>query len=108
MHPAFSMSNLNVSRLDFFYKQNHPLVTPHVTEDGIVPFEAMCDSILPEIISHYPIMTTTYYDTIFYVWPQTCWTMKQRNHWKLDSYQQMKPLRHSPCQERKGFVWNGV
>ncbi|GFW95403.1 hypothetical protein TNCV_2971251 [Trichonephila clavipes] len=29
---------------------------------------------------------------------QTFWTMKRRhpNHWKLDSYLQMKPLRHSP------------
>ncbi|GFU74673.1 hypothetical protein TNCV_2648421 [Trichonephila clavipes] len=60
----------------------------------------MRDYILPEIISHYPELTLKYYDTILYVWPytQTFWTMKRRNpnHWKLDSYLQMKPLRHSP------------
>ncbi|GFT76338.1 hypothetical protein TNCV_564891 [Trichonephila clavipes] len=90
----------------FFYKQNHPFITPHVTEDGIVPFEAMRDSILPEIISHYPKLTLTYYDTLLYVWPytQTFWTMKRRhpNHWKLDAYLQMKPLRYSP--DKKVFT----
>ncbi|GFW78500.1 hypothetical protein TNCV_5110411 [Trichonephila clavipes] len=89
----------------FFYKQNHPLITPHVTEDGVVFFEAMRDYILPEIISHYPEFTMKYYDTILYVWlyTETFWTMKRRNpkHWKLDSYLQIKPLRHSPCQDKK-------
>ncbi|GFT38494.1 hypothetical protein TNCV_4883321, partial [Trichonephila clavipes] len=88
------------TEVGFVYKQNHPLITPHVTEDGIVPFEAMCDYILPEIISHYPELTLTCYDTILCVWPytQTFWTMKRKilNHWKLDSYLQIKPLRHSP------------
>ncbi|GFW90546.1 hypothetical protein TNCV_565841 [Trichonephila clavipes] len=88
----------------FFYNQNHPLITSHVTENGIVSFEAMRDSIMPEIISHYPILTMKYYDTILFVWPQTFWTMKQRNHWKLDSYLQMKPFRHSPCQDKKIFT----
>ncbi|GFY11864.1 hypothetical protein TNCV_4973641 [Trichonephila clavipes] len=73
-------------------------------EDGIVPFKAMLDYILPEIISHYPELTMKYYDTIICVWPQTFWTMKQRNHWKLDSYLQMKPLRYSPCQDKKIFT----
>ncbi|GFV98947.1 hypothetical protein TNCV_3390101 [Trichonephila clavipes] len=51
----------------FFYKHTHPLITPPVTEDGIVPFEAMRDYILPEIISHYLKLTLTYYDTILCV-----------------------------------------
>ncbi|GFV24433.1 hypothetical protein TNCV_5024581 [Trichonephila clavipes] len=86
------------TEVGFFYKQNHSLITPHVTKDGIVPFEAMRDYILPEINSHYHELTMKYYDTILYVWSyiQTFWTMKQRSHWKLDSYLQMKPLRHSP------------
>ncbi|GFW38952.1 hypothetical protein TNCV_1829461 [Trichonephila clavipes] len=105
---AAGVLNVQFERTEvgFFYKQNHPLITPHVTEDGIVPFEAMRDSILPEIISHYPELTLTYYDTILYVWPytQTFWTMKRRNpnHWKLDAYLQMKPLRHSP--DKKVFT----
>ncbi|GFU00052.1 hypothetical protein TNCV_2345961 [Trichonephila clavipes] len=90
----------------FFYKQNHLLITTHVTEDGIVSFEAMRDSMLPEIISHDPELTLKYHDTILYVWPctQTFWTMKRRNpnHWKLDSYLQMKPFRHSP--DKKVFT----
>ncbi|GFV04941.1 hypothetical protein TNCV_4476591 [Trichonephila clavipes] len=76
------------------------------TEDDIVAFEAMLDYILPEIISHYPELTLKYYDTLLCVWPytQTFWTMKRRNpnHWKLDSYLQMKPLRHSP--DKKVFT----
>ncbi|GFW02693.1 hypothetical protein TNCV_2457071 [Trichonephila clavipes] len=92
----------------FVYQQNHPFITPHVTEEGIVPFEVMRDSLLPEIISHYPELTLRYYDTLLCVWPytQTFWTMKRRhpNHWKLDSYLQMKPLRHSPCQDKKVFT----
>ncbi|GFS80754.1 hypothetical protein TNCV_86701 [Trichonephila clavipes] len=77
-------------------------------EDGIVSFEDMRDYILPEIISHYPELTLKYYDTILYVWPytQTFWTTKRRNpnHWKLDSYLQIKSLRHSPCQDKKIFT----
>ncbi|GFU74692.1 hypothetical protein TNCV_2430821 [Trichonephila clavipes] len=98
---APGLLNVQFERIEagFFYKQNHPIITPHVTEEGIVPFEAMRDSILPEIISHYPELTLTYYDTLLYVWPytQTFWTMKRRhpNHWKLDFYLQMKPLRYS-------------
>ncbi|GFX65835.1 hypothetical protein TNCV_2043681 [Trichonephila clavipes] len=92
----------------FFYKQNHPLSTPHVLKDGIVPFEAMRDYIMPEIISHYPVLTMKYYDTILYVWlyTQTICTMKRRNpnHWKLDSYLQIQPLKHSPCQDKKIFT----
>ncbi|GFX86635.1 hypothetical protein TNCV_1994971 [Trichonephila clavipes] len=94
------------TEVGLFYKQNHPFITPHVTEDGIVPFEAMRDSILPKIISHYPKLTLAYYDTLLYVGPytQTFWTMKRKhpNHWKLDSYLQMKPLRHSP--DKKVFT----
>ncbi|GFT38383.1 hypothetical protein TNCV_3064371 [Trichonephila clavipes] len=107
---ALGVLNVQFERTEagFFYKQSHPLITPHVTEDGIVPFEAMRDYILPEIISHYPKLTMKYYDTILCVWPytQTFWTMKRRNpnHWKLDSYLQMKPLRHSPCQDKKIFT----
>ncbi|GFS87859.1 hypothetical protein TNCV_4081031 [Trichonephila clavipes] len=66
----------------------------------------MRDSILPEILNHYPELTLTYYDTILCVWPytQTFWAMKRRhpNHWKLNSYLQMKPLRHSP--DKKVFT----
>ncbi|GFV78792.1 hypothetical protein TNCV_1718241 [Trichonephila clavipes] len=46
------------------------------------------------------------YYTILYVWPytQNFWTMKRRNpnHLKLDSYLQMKPLRHFP--DKKDFT----
>ncbi|GFS52498.1 hypothetical protein TNIN_350021 [Trichonephila inaurata madagascariensis] len=52
----------------FFYTQNHPLISPHLTKDGIVPFEAMRDCILPEIISHYPELILKCHDTIICVW----------------------------------------
>ncbi|GFX37475.1 hypothetical protein TNCV_1906251 [Trichonephila clavipes] len=44
----------------FVYKQNHPLITSHLTEDGIVPIEDMRDYILHEFISHYPELTMKY------------------------------------------------
>ncbi|GFW11222.1 hypothetical protein TNCV_5132331 [Trichonephila clavipes] len=67
----------------------------------------MRDYILPEIISHYPESTMKYYDTIL------CLVLhsnilnhetRNSNHWKLDSYLQIKPLRHSPSQDKKIFT----
>ncbi|GFY32662.1 hypothetical protein TNCV_674171 [Trichonephila clavipes] len=62
----------------FFYKQNHSLITPHITENGIVPFEAMPSNLLNHETKK-PLEIG-------------------------DSYLQMKPLRHSPCQDKKIFT----
>ncbi|GFY68929.1 hypothetical protein TNIN_497421 [Trichonephila inaurata madagascariensis] len=66
----------------------------------------MRDPILPEIISHYPELTLKCHDTTICVWTRTFRTLKQRNphHWKLDSYLEMKPLRHTECQDKKVFT----
>ncbi|GFY56115.1 hypothetical protein TNIN_277661 [Trichonephila inaurata madagascariensis] len=87
------MSNLNVPRLDSF------------TNRTILPSLPMS---LPDILSHYPELTLTYHDTTVCDWSytQTFWTMKRRHphHWKLDSYLQMKPLRHYSRLDKKIFI----
>ncbi|GFX70554.1 ATP-dependent DNA helicase [Trichonephila clavipes] len=115
MFPNYE-TGVYVMVVNFKTKGGQPFITPYLTED--VPFEVTpcypeLNDTPEEIIGTFEtghlkrivgLQNCCRMDTVLYVWPHTFYTMKRRSHRKLDSYLQMKPLRHSPYQDEKFFT----